>query len=275
MNDHFRALIVNTRLATSQLFQFDSAFAAGLRAREVWPKEAFTVQSALSHDWYRASLVTLTADGGSALVYEQLAASPEPALDVVLVCAVLGRQRMLPVAQKSAELGCSGLIPLLSTHAVAALELAKEKPWAWQGQAIKGARQCRRGRVPWVGSPMSLTHTLAHQALRAAELVYVMDDVEWPANVHAPRGIGRCRDANGDDANGDDASALAVQRVVLAVGPEGGWSADERIQWQAYGALRFQLGPRVLRAETAVFAGLAVLQHHHGDFQHALLNSTS
>jgi 16S rRNA (uracil1498-N3)-methyltransferase len=265
VNDHFRPLIANTQLAAAQLFQFDSAFADGLRARDVRPKEAFTVQSASPDGWYRASLVTLTADGGSALVYEQLAASPEPVLDVVLVCAILGRQRMLPVAQKSAELGCSGVIPLLSAHAVPVLELAKEKPWAWQGQAIKGSRQCRRGRVPWVGSPMTLAATLAHQALQAAELVYVMDDVAWPASAHAPKTACQRREGG----------TLGVTRVVLAVGPEGGWSAAERLQWQTYGAIRLQLGPRVLRAETAVFAGLTVIQHQHGDFQQALLNTIS
>ncbi|RYG67339.1 RsmE family RNA methyltransferase, partial [bacterium] len=52
---------------------------------------------------------------------------------------------------------------------------------------------------------------------------------------------------------------------VLFVGPEGGFSDDERAILLERGALPLRLGNRVLRAETAVFAGLTVLQHRLGD----------
>ena len=52
---------------------------------------------------------------------------------------------------------------------------------------------------------------------------------------------------------------------VLAVGPEGGWSETERARLDAAGAIALAFGGRVLRAETAVFAGLAILQHRLGD----------
>jgi 16S rRNA (uracil1498-N3)-methyltransferase len=52
---------------------------------------------------------------------------------------------------------------------------------------------------------------------------------------------------------------------VLAVGPEGGWSARERLLFRDSGATTLRLGSRILRAETAVFAGLSVLQHRLGD----------
>jgi 16S rRNA (uracil1498-N3)-methyltransferase len=49
------------------------------------------------------------------------------------------------------------------------------------------------------------------------------------------------------------------------VGPEGGWSDAERALLAAKGATPLRLGGRVLRAETAVFAGLTVLQYALGD----------
>ena len=55
--------------------------------------------------------------------------------------------------------------------------------------------------------------------------------------------------------------------LVLVVGPEGGWSDAERAKLGAAGAAPIALGARVLRAETAVFAGLAVVQHRLGDLR--------
>ena len=55
--------------------------------------------------------------------------------------------------------------------------------------------------------------------------------------------------------------------LAFAVGPEGGWTDAELASISAAGALPLRLGPRVLRAETAVFAGLTVLQHAFGDMR--------
>jgi 16S rRNA (uracil1498-N3)-methyltransferase len=65
----------------------------------------------------------------------------------------------------------------------------------------------------------------------------------------------------GTDTGADDKRL----RVVFAVGPEGGWSDEERAMLERRGALPLRLGGRVLRAETAVFAGLTLLQHAYGD----------
>jgi 16S rRNA (uracil1498-N3)-methyltransferase len=264
--DPYAPLLAEGPLALSQSFVFGEALAQGLRAREVRPKEAFTVQCARTGGWYRASLVALDAQRGEALAYERLAQSPESEFNLVLVCAVLGRQRMLPVAQKCAELGCSLLLPVLSEYAVPRAELDKEKPWAWQGQATKGARQCRRGRVPQVVPPMSMSTLWMHTAITSANRILVLDDVAWEpaARAKPPEGTVRPRVAPGTPPT-----------IVLAVGPEGGWSAAERSHFASIGAERLQLGPRVLRAETAVFAGLAIVQYALGDLSSSILANRS
>lgn len=63
------------------------------------------------------------------------------------------------------------------------------------------------------------------------------------------------------------AQTAASGDYVLAVGPEGGWSDTERHKLEQAGARPLSLGARVLRAETAVFAGLAILQHRLGDLR--------
>lgn len=215
-----------------------------LEVREVNVKEAFTIVDAAGAS-FRASL----KPEGEALVYEAMPASPESPARITLVCAVLSRQRMLVVAQKATELGCVRVVPVLSDHSVPRAELAKEKPWAWQGQALKASRQCRRATVPRVEEPVRLEEALSAPYWRGAAARFCLDD----RAREAPRDAFAAPPAPGD--------------YVLAVGPEGGWSDAERARLEAAGAVRLALGARVLRAETAVFAGLSVLQHRLGDLR--------
>lgn len=218
-----------------------------LAAREINVKEAFTFVDAAG-DSFRASLKAAGGGHGSALVYEKMAASTESELRITLVCAVLGRQRMLTVVQKATELGCVRVAPVLSEHSVKPGELEKEKPWAWPGQAIRAARQCRRAALPEVLAAAPFAQALEAPWFSGAARRFALDD-------RAPAGV----DPFAGQPRGGD--------LVLVVGPEGGWSDAERAKLGAAGAAPIALGARVLRAETAVFAGLAVVQHRLGDLR--------
>lgn len=234
-----------TPLAKDATFSFDAAFAASLRFREINPREAFTLVDAAGA-FFRASLKSLSNDGGEALVYEAMHGSTESPARITLVCAVLGRQRMITVAQKATELGCVRVVPVLSDHSVQRADLEKEKPWAWQGQAIKASRQCRRASVPEVAKVISLADAIeAPYWTRATRIFFLDDRVTAPVDPFA-----------GLSSEGD---------YVLAVGPEGGWSDHERAQLEGASAAVLRLGTRVLRAETAVYSGLSILQHRLGD----------
>ena len=56
-----------------------------------------------------------------------------------------------------------------------------------------------------------------------------------------------------------------IQFIALLVGPEGGWSNQERETLRNNKCMSLKLGGRVLRAETAVYAGLTIIQHLFGD----------
>lgn len=220
----------------------DATAAASLRFRKVNVKEAFTLAGP-DGQWYRCALEALDDDGGRALPYERMIASPESSARITLVVAVLQRQRMLVVAQKATELGVTRIQPCFTARSVQADGLAHEKVHAWPGQCLKGARQCRRGSVPPLEPVRSLAEVMDTDAWRGAALRVFLDD--------RSEGVGGLAPVDGD--------------VVLVVGPEGGFAAKEREALTAHGARPLRLGGRVLRAETAVFAGLAVLQHRLGD----------
>src|SRR5688572_7491137 len=162
-------------LQVGQQIVFGAAQAAQLRLREVRPKEAFTLVDQEGR-FFRASLSALEAEGGSALIYEEMPASPESPAEITLLCAVLGRQRMLTVVQKATELGVVRVVPVLSDHSVPAEGLEHEKAHAWPKQALRAARQCRRASLPDVRAATPLRAALDDPSFAEADLRLVLDD---------------------------------------------------------------------------------------------------
>jgi 16S rRNA (uracil1498-N3)-methyltransferase len=209
---------------------------AQLSAREVNNKEAFTLLDCEGRA-YRAALGT-----ESAVVYERMSASPESPLRVHLVCPVLGRQRMTTVMQKSTELGVCSIHPVFTEHSVQLFDIEHEKPWGWPGQILRAVRQCRRASVP-----------------RLTE-IQPLKDALFPLR-HLP--IFALDDQTGTSLTRSQQPA----EVVLVLGPEGGFSKADRETLVFFGAHSLVLGGRVLRAETAAFAGLTMIQVLWGDMR--------
>jgi 16S rRNA (uracil1498-N3)-methyltransferase len=235
-------LAVALRLTLQKPFRLDRRLVRRLRHREVNAKEAFTIRDA-SGAYFRASLKECDTHGGVALPYERMNRSPEPTIDITLACAVLARQRMHFVVQKATELGVSRIVPLLTDHSVPLEGLGQEQAHAWAGHIARAARQCRRASLPELLPPMSLDSFLISTIFTAADRCVFLDD--------------RIRAAPLD--------AQLPQRIVLFVGPEGGFSDAERAKL-AGKASPWVLGGRILRAETAVVVGLTGLQLKWGDF---------
>jgi 16S rRNA (uracil1498-N3)-methyltransferase len=150
---------------------------------------------------------------------------------------------MIFVVQKATELGAARIVPLLTEHSVSQEGLEHEKAHAWPGQVIRAAKQCRRSSLPELLPPTSLEDFLSSPAADADLRVFL-----------------------DDRSRGAAPPALAPRRVILLVGPEGGFSASERGLLER-AASPWVLGGRVLRAETAVLAGLVAVQLKWGDLR--------
>ena len=224
-------------------FHFDRDMARRLIWREINPKEALSVKDS-SGVFFRASVKELSEQGGIAVPYEKFASSPEPSVEITLACAVLARQRMLFVAQKATELGVLRIVPLLTEHSVPASGLDHEKAHAWPGQIIRAAKQCRRSSLPELCAPTTLEAFLSSPTFLQADLRICLDDTASSPQVHKEN----------------------PHRIVLFVGPEGGFSDSERALLKDK-AQFWTFGGRILRAETAVLAGLTAAQLLCGDFR--------
>lgn len=235
-------LTIAATLTLDAPFRFDRGLAKRLVLREVNAKEAFTLRDA-SGTYFRASVKDYDAKGGLAVAYEQLVRSPESTVDITLACAVLARQRMHTVVQKATELGVRRIVPLLTAHSVPADAVAHEQAHAWPGHVLRAAKQCRRSSLPHLLPPATLDAFLGSALFASIDLRLYLDDRSDPST----------------------ATAEQPRRIVLVVGPEGGFSDAERRQLAAH-ARPWVLGGRVLRAETAVLVGLTAAQMTWGDF---------
>ena len=145
----------------------------------------------------------------------------------------------------------ASITPLVAERSVLKLkgERADKKIAHWQAVAVAACEQCGRNRVPWCTPPSTWRAGCVHQG-RAWRLPETRTVPPAPAAVAA----GRYRAAARSHGSADG------QRPVLFLsGPEGGLSPAEEDLAVQHGFAPVTLGPRVLRAETALLAALAAL----------------
>lgn len=173
---------------------------------------------------------------------EHVQVERESPLAVELGIAISRGERMDLVIQKATELGVTAIAPLFSERTEVRLkgERAGRKQQHWQQIAVSACEQCGRNRVPAIAALMNLE--------------------DWVGQVEA-----RCRFVLHHRAGPGGDSGSRPDSAALLVGPEGGLSDGEISGALAAGFEAMQLGPRVLRTETAPLAALAILQARWGD----------
>ena len=165
----------------------------------------------------------------------------EPALPLTLLLAVFKFDRMEWAVEKATELGVRRIVPAVARRTEKHLaQAAGARVERWRRLAQEAAKQSRRADVPRIEDPVPLRQAIAaaepglHLLLAETEKLVLLAD--------ALRGV----------------EELEAAAVTLAVGPEGGWAAEEEKLFAAAGWGPVSLGPRILRAETAAIAGLAI-----------------
>ncbi len=156
---------------------------------------------------------------------------------ITLALAIFKFDRMEWAIEKCAELGVARIVPLVARRTDAHLAAAAAKRVErWRRIAREAAEQARRVAPPEIGDPMKLREVLA---LPPGKRRIVLSEVETGASLR--------------ELCPADGSSL-----LLAVGPEGGWTNDELKAFTQAGWQAASLGPMILRAETAAIAAVAV-----------------
>jgi 16S rRNA (uracil1498-N3)-methyltransferase len=169
----------------------------------------------------------------------------DPALPVTLVMAIYKFDRMEWAIEKATELGVAAIAPMTARRtekhlASAAIKRAER----WRRIVHEAAQQSRRSDVPLIHDPVPLGSVVcaASQSTRI-----VLAEQERTTTLRLA--IEEAAAAAGEE----------MPTLEIAIGPEGGWAPAEEALFDANGWRAVTLGPRILRAETAAIAALAVV----------------
>ena len=192
---------------------------------------------------WRARLV---AEGkrGAALEAVELVRAQTGGPDLHYLFAPLKRARLDYMVQKATEMGAARLVPVLTRHTVA----ERVNLDRMRANAIEAAEQCGILRVPEIAEPVKLSALL--DGWDAARTLVFCDEAAEQASPIAAL------------------SSRAAGPLAVLIGPEGGFSPDERAMIRAVPeAIALSLGPRIMRADTAAVAALALVNAVLGDWR--------
>ncbi|MCS4234763.1 16S rRNA (uracil(1498)-N(3))-methyltransferase [Stenotrophomonas rhizophila] len=195
------------------------------------------------HD-YHATLVVVGKRDAQVRIEAASALDNESSLHITLLQGIARGEKMDLILQKATELGVAAIVPVNAERTEVKLDAARaEKRLAhWTSVVVSACGQSGRARVPHVAAPQSLLE--AARQVPAAALKLTLDP------------LGEHRLSTLPPAPGG---------VVIAIGPEGGWSPRDRQALAEAGFQGLQLGPRILRTETAGLAAIAAVQARLGD----------
>lgn len=206
------------------------------RVLRVEPGQKFEISD--NQNVYLAEVESARKDLISFAIVEQIAA-PLPVVRTVLLASLIKFERFEWMIEKATELGVERVIPVEAARSEKGLAAAARKRLPrWSRIAREASEQSRRARLPVIEPLAAWTEALR----RGPDYHYALEEAD------APPILSCLPDAR-----------HAEDRVSLLVGPEGGWTGQERAEIAEAGWAAVSLGPQILRAETAAIAGLSII----------------
>lgn len=195
-------------------------------------------------NWYQVRIESLDRDEVRAQILDHQQDRGESPVRLTLAAALVKGQRFDFLVEKATELGVAELVPLLCERGVVRPG-SEHKAARWEHLARAALKQCDRSRLPLIAAPAALAEVVRAGVEDGQQVLLAV-----PAGGEELR---RCLEDR------------VAERLTLAVGPEGGFSADEVEAARRQGARVFSWGNRVLRSETAgmVLAALVLHEAEH------------
>jgi 16S rRNA (uracil1498-N3)-methyltransferase len=193
---------------------------------------------------HRAEILSVTEAEVLFTLHEEL--ESDAALPLHLLLAVFKFDHMEWAIEKATELGIARITPILARRTEKHLaQSALKRSDRWRRIALEASKQSRRTDIPNIADPIPLKQALAEEKSPTRIL---LSETEQSTTLTA--------------ALKTATSSQQETDTALAIGPEGGWTPEEmslftQHQWQPV-----TLGPRILRAETAAIAAIAIASTH-------------
>ncbi len=191
---------------------------------------------------YHAAIASVANEEVVFTLLEEIPA--QSALPLSLLLAIFKFDRMEWAIEKATELGIAGIVPIIARRTEKHLAQAADKRVErWRRIAQEAAKQSRRADIPVIAEPIALATRLA-QPSTAQQILLAEDEQNNTLRQRIEAAL--------------TSTAIELPEFELAIGPEGGWTQEELALFAKHNWQSASLGPRILRAETAAIAAIAI-----------------
>jgi 16S rRNA (uracil1498-N3)-methyltransferase len=208
---------------------------------------------------HRAEITDVTTGNGEDYevlftLHEEL--QSDASLPLHLLLAVFKFDHMEWAIEKATELGVARITPILARRTEKHLaQAALKRSERWRRIALEASKQSRRTDIPEIADPLALKAALAAESSPTRILLSETEQTNTlTAALQSSRAAGLPEPGTSDIAS--------ATTHAIAIGPEGGWTPEEMSLFTQHRWQPVTLGPRILRAETAAIAAIAIASTH-------------
>lgn len=197
---------------------------------------------------YEAAIVRVSATKVTVEIHGKAKATVPSGVQIMVAQAFLKEKKMDDLVRKLCELGMAQWVPFFSSRSIARPDAKRlaGRVQRWQRIATEAVKQCRRIDTPEIANAVSFEEMLAFGNNCNLKIVFYENESDPLTRDFAPT----------DRPPG---------KILLMLGPEGGFTEKEIHQLRENGFITAGLGPRILRAETAAIAAVTLVQYLFGD----------
>ena len=198
---------------------------------------------------YAASIHRFHDDRVEIKITDKFPASTESPVKIAVAQALLKEKKMDRLLRHLCELGITRWIPYISERSVSRPRGRRPAPRVerWEKILKESCKQCQRAKLPEITRLMTFEEVLEYGHSWDLKIVFYENE---SATLHSLMSA---------------PPQPAPQKIILILGPEGGFTAPEIERAQSAGCVIAGLGPRILRAETASIAACTLVQSLFGD----------
>ncbi len=207
---------------------------------------------------YNSIVINAAPDIIQIKLLEQFDSITESPIDITLCSGMLKNRKMDFIIKHVTQLGIQKWVPFFCERSIPSpnkkkdgktkQKMGKQKMGKqnkrWESIAKESLKQCNRSYIPQISEPSNFQTIMKQFQNHDLKIAF------WEQSQHKIKLLQK---------------NIYPKKIVILIGPEGGFSENEILLAKEKGFLSYSLGPRILRAETASISACTLIQHLFGD----------
>ncbi len=195
---------------------------------------------------YNSIILNATPESIEIKIIEKSDSITESFIDITLGSGMLKDKKMDFVLKHITQLGVKKWIPFFCERSIPSPNIIKmeKRKKRWESIAKESLKQCNRSCLPEISEPLNFETLIKQSENHDLKIAF------WEKSGQKIKTL---------------QNSVSPKKIIILIGPEGGFSKKEILMAREKGFLSYSLGPRILRAETASIASCTLIQHLFGD----------